>query len=85
MLIPDQEPLECQTRQILVQNRIVQFNEQFTFEINDEDRRKRLCFALYQQDKLKKNTSICHGCFSFGIKNLMEKQRVSKTIAERDE
>ena len=77
MLIPDHEPLECQTRQIIAQNGIALFNEQFTFEINDEDRQKRLCFALYEQRK--KSASICHGCFSFGIRNLMEKKRVRVT------
>ena len=72
-LIPDRYPLECRTRFVSNRHGSILFNEQFTFEINDDDRNKRLCFSLYQSED---NELHFHGCLSFGIDNTIKKQRV---------
>ena len=74
-LIPDRKPLECSTRAVPNRNGSGLFNEQFTFEINDDDTHKRLCFSVYEQEKHLMN---CHGCLSFGIKNTLKKQQVGR-------
>jgi hypothetical protein len=75
-LIPDRKPLECNTRAVPHVSGSAAFNEKFTFEINNDDLHKRLCFSIYnyQQDK---NDMQLQGCLSFGIKNTLAKQRVS--------
>lgn len=74
-LIPDKKPLECNTRAVPNVNSSAIFNEKFTFEINNEDLRKRLCFSIYNYQQ-EKNDMQLQGCLSFGIKNTLRKQRI---------
>ena len=78
-LIPDRKPLECSTRAVPNLNGSAIFNEKFTFEINNDDLHKRLCFSIhnYQQEK---NDMQLQGCLSFGIKNTLKKQRVKENL-----
>ena len=75
-LIPDRKPLECNTRAVPNINGSAVFNEKFTFEINNDDLHKRLCFSIYNYQQ-EKNDMQLQGCLSFGIKNTLKKQRVS--------
>jgi hypothetical protein len=75
-LIPDRKPLECNTRVVPHINGSGIFNEKFTFEINDDDRNKRLCFSVYDYEQQGKNQMNLQGCLSFGIKNTLRKQKV---------
>jgi hypothetical protein len=74
-LIPDQIPLECHTRTVPNINGMGIFNEKFTFEINDDDLHKRLCFSVYNYDQEKYQMNF-QGCLSFGIRNTLKKQKV---------
>jgi hypothetical protein len=74
-LIPDRKPLECNTRAVPNINSSAIFNEKFTFEINNDDLHKRLCFSIYNYQQ-EKNDMQLQGCLSFGIKNTLKKQRV---------
>jgi hypothetical protein len=74
-LIPDRKPLECNTRAVPNLNSSAIFNEKFTFEINNDDLHKRLCFSIYNYQQ-EKNDMQLQGCLSFGIKNTLKKQRV---------
>lgn len=74
-LIPDRKPLECNTRAVPNVNGSALFNEKFTFEINNDDLHKRLCFSIYNYQQEKNDMSL-QGCLSFGIKNTLKKQRV---------
>ena len=74
-LIPDRKPLECNTRAVPNLNGSAIFNEKFTFEINNDDLHKRLCFSIYNYQQ-EKNDMQLQGCLSFGIKNTLKKQRV---------
>jgi hypothetical protein len=76
-LIPDRKPLECNTRAVPNINGSAIFNEKFTFEINNDDLKKRLCFSIYNYQQEKNDTQL-QGCLSFGIKNTLKKQRVKK-------
>ncbi len=78
-LIPDRKPLECNTRAVPNVNGSAMFNEKFTFEINNDDLHKRLCFSIYNYQQ-EKNDMQLQGCLSFGIKNTLKKQRVRKTL-----
>ncbi|CAF1293163.1 unnamed protein product [Adineta steineri] len=73
--IPDRHPLECHTRTIPYTNGRGIFNEKFTFEINDDDIHKRLCFSIYNY-KQETNQMILQGCLSFGIRNTLKKQNI---------
>ncbi|CAF3690517.1 unnamed protein product [Rotaria sp. Silwood1] len=76
-LIPDQKPLQCHTRTIPNINHSGIFNEKFTFEINNDDIHKRLCFFVYNSEQEEKNQKIIfHGCLSFGIRNTLKKQKI---------
>lgn len=74
-LIPDQKPLECHTRVVPNRNGTGIFNEKFTFEINNDDFNKRLCFSVYNYEP-EKNQLNFQGCLSFGIRNTIKKQKV---------
>ncbi len=74
-LIPDRKPLECNTRAVPNLNGSGIFNEQFTFEINNDDLHKRLCFSVYNYQQ-EKNDMQLQGCLSFGIKNTLKKKQV---------
>ncbi|CAF1177108.1 unnamed protein product [Rotaria magnacalcarata] len=74
-LIPDRKPLECNTRAVPNLNGSAIFNEKFTFEINNDDLHKRLCFSIYNYQQ-EKNDMQLQGCLSFGIKNTLKKQRI---------
>jgi len=74
-LIPDRKPLECNTRVVPNVNGSAIFNEKFTFEINNDDLHKRLCFSIYNYQQ-EKNDMQLQGCLSFGIKNTLKKQRI---------
>ncbi|CAF3885441.1 unnamed protein product [Adineta steineri] len=74
-LIPDRKPLECNTRAVPNLNGSAVFNEKFTFEINNDDLHKRLCFSIYNYQQEKNDTQL-QGCLSFGIKNTLKKQRI---------
>lgn len=74
-LIPDRKPLECNTRAVPNLNGSAIFNEKFTFEINNDDLHKRLCFSIYNYHQDKNETQL-QGCLSFGIKNTLKKQRI---------
>jgi len=74
-LIPDRKPLECNTRAVPNVNGSAIFNEKFTFEINNDDLHKRLCFSIYNYQQ-EKNDMQLQGCLSFGIKNTLKKQRI---------
>jgi hypothetical protein len=74
-LIPDRKPLECNTRAVPNLNGSGIFNEQFTFEINNDDLHKRLCFSIYNYQQ-EKNDMQLQGCLSFGIKNTLKKKQV---------
>ena len=82
-LIPDRKPLECQTRAVDNRSGSCVFNEQFTFEINEEDTTKRLCFSVYEYERSQMHLQ---GCLSFGIRNTISKQRVRSVefIPKRD-
>jgi len=73
--IPDRKPLECHTRAVPNQNGSGIFNEKFTFEINDDDINKRLCFSIYDYNQ-ESNQMNFRGCLSFGIRNTLKKQKV---------
>lgn len=81
-LIPDRKPLECNTRAVPNLNGTATFNEKFTFEINNDDLHKRLCFSVYNYQQ-EKNDMQLQGCLSFGIKNTLKKQRVRKQKCEK--
>ncbi len=74
--IPDQKPLECHTRAVPNLHGTGIFNEKFTFEINDDDIHKRLCFSIYDYNH-QTNEMNFQGCLSFGIRNTLKKQKVS--------
>ncbi|CAF0905128.1 unnamed protein product [Rotaria sp. Silwood1] len=74
-LIPDRKPLECNTRAVPNLNSSAIFNEKFTFEINNDDLHKRLCFSIYNYQQ-EKNDMQLQGCLSFGIKNTLKKQLI---------
>ena len=76
-LIPDRKPLECNTRAVPNVNGSAIFNEKFTFEINNDDLHKRLCFSIYNYQQEKNDTQL-QGCLSFGIRNTLKKQRVNR-------
>lgn len=71
-IIPDRKPLECNTRAVPNVNGSAIFNEKFTFEINNDDLHKRLCFSVYNYHPEKNETQI-QGCLSFGIRNTLKK------------
>lgn len=73
--IPDRKPLECHTRAVSNHNGSAIFNEKFTFEINDDDIHKRLCFSIYDYNQ-ETNQMNFQGCLSFGIRNTLKKQKV---------
>jgi hypothetical protein len=73
--IPDRKPLECHTRAVPNNNGSGIFNEKFTFEINDDDKHKRLCFSIYDYE-YETNQMNFQGCLSFGIRNTLKKQKV---------
>ncbi|CAF0771442.1 unnamed protein product [Adineta ricciae] len=73
--IPDRKPLECHTRTVPNRNGRGVFNEKFTFEINDDDMHKRLCFSVYNY-RCEQNQMILQGCLSFGIRNTLQKQKI---------
>ncbi len=73
--IPDRKPLECYTRAVPNQNGLGIFNEKFTFEINDDDIYKRLCFSIYDYEQEMHRMNF-QGCLSFGIRNTLKKQKV---------
>ncbi|CAF1083656.1 unnamed protein product [Rotaria sordida] len=74
-LIPDRKPLECHTRFVPNINGSGIFNEKFTFEINNDDIHKRLCFSIYNYQQ-EINQINFQGCLSFGIKNTLKKQKI---------
>ncbi|CAF1018249.1 unnamed protein product, partial [Didymodactylos carnosus] len=74
-IIPDEKPLECNTRVIPNLNNNPTFNEKFSFELTDDDSKKRICLSVYEYNENDSATQL-HGCLSFGIKNLLKKQKV---------
>lgn len=80
-LIPDRKPLECNTRAVPNVNGSAIFNEKFTFEINNDDLHKRLCFSIYNYQQEKNDTQL-QGCLSFGIRNTLKKQRVRENFLD---
>ncbi|CAF3772413.1 unnamed protein product [Rotaria magnacalcarata] len=74
-LIPDRKPLECHTRAVSNISGSGIFNEKFTFEINNDDINKRLCFSVYNYEQ-GKNQFHFQGCLSFGIRNTLKKQKI---------
>lgn len=78
-LIPDRKPLECHTRAVPNVSGTGIFNEKFTFEINSDDIKKRLCFSVYNYEPALNQIQF-QGCLSFGIKNTLKKQKVGNQI-----
>ncbi|CAF1164205.1 unnamed protein product [Didymodactylos carnosus] len=74
-IIPDEKPLECNTRVVPNLNNNPTFNEKFSFELTGDDSKKRVCLSVYEYNENNSDIQL-HGCLSFGIKNLIKKRKV---------